>query len=171
MVTKKLVKIFATVLTVAFLPVIAKAECFAQKPSKGGADLYIIGEQATVRIERTGEGFDLGIKVNSGVAQSTQRVTLHESESAEIIGEQVNADGRKTEIARVFFAMGQLVIIARGKALIKDLSGDTQDEACLNVTDSPHLALRHTLQGNGSILKAVNVEVVSNDRLASALGL
>lgn len=152
-------------------PISASAECFTLKPSKGGAELYLIGDQVTVRIERTSNGYDLGIQVDSGLMKSSKRVGVAESESAKLIGTQLGADGLTTEVVKVYLNMGQLVIMAQGKALVRDLTDYSNGGTCMRVRSSAEYFINHVMQESAKFTKTVKLQVTSNETIAAALGL
>jgi hypothetical protein len=167
----KLFVSLAAITAVLANPLSSSAECFPLKSSKGGADLYMIGSQATVRVERIAAGYDVGIKVDSGLTQDSKRIEVKESESAELVGEQFTKNGQKLEVAKVYISMGQLVIIAQGKALIKDLSGQTEDEACMKVKSTAHYFINQAMSNYDKPAKSVRLQIASTDQIAGALGL
>lgn len=148
-------------------PAFASSDCFELKTSKGGADLYIVDANTTVRVERLGERFDIGLQVESMVEKTAKRIEIGAKEAAELSGEAAD----EVSAVKVFLNYGQLVIVAKNKALIKDISGQTEDQACIDIRSSKLAAFHAAKVLEDKQATSVALKATSPNSLAKALGL
>ncbi len=147
------------------------ADCFRAAKSKGGAELILIDDKVAVRVEKTLEGYDIGIKIDSELAQGYKRLVVKPSESTELTGTIDDGFGAPREVVRVFFSYGQLVVIGAGKVMIKDTNGGDNAASCQKLSNSAINRFINQIHNELVNVRTASVNVESMDRLANALGL
>ena len=153
----------------------AHAECFRQDKSAGGAQLFVISSSSRVRVERTSNGYDIGMKM-SDIGEDFVRTVVPFGEAFEIVGQRIDVDENNKsivqDIARVILAADQLIVIGNGQVMLQDLR--TSDNKSLNCSrDRGEITqwLKSEIAGLGIKLSSRTVKVASGNAVLAAIGL